>query len=227
MIDTNRRTLLGAGALLPLAATASAAHARPSRAQDRAGQQRDDRGGPQSLCRLRHQAGRRPRRHGLRRMAGGRTDQGRLCGRAADLLGAVLRGDQGRTLHRRPGRPGLSAAHRRTTGPEGVSGPLVRVDGRGRFAGSLQARSPWSTCRSAAGRPCWRPACAADRGGVQGRREGRRGHHQRPDRQGHRPERRRPPADVRRPGGAAGAGQGQRLPGRGLHRRDREADDRG
>jgi hypothetical protein len=25
----------------------------------------------------------------------------------------------------------------RTTGPEGMSGPLVRVDGRGRFAGSL------------------------------------------------------------------------------------------
>ncbi len=131
MIDTNRRTLLGAGAFLPLAATA-AGSAQASPAIDRI-----------EADLLRYVG------FGNKR-AGGAGDT--ACGEwlASELSGLGFAVE--RQIFSAPYFEATQAELRcgdattaiypqpivRTTGAGGVSGPLVRVDGAGRFAGSLE-----------------------------------------------------------------------------------------
>lgn len=130
MIQTSRRALLGAGALLPVGASAAAALPPPSGASIEA-----------DLLRYVGYG---------EKQAGGPGD--RACGEwlAGELEAA------GFAVERQTfSAPFFEAARAeitcgqaraavypqpivRTTGPDGVSGPLARVDGRGRFAGSLR-----------------------------------------------------------------------------------------
>lgn len=138
MTDTSRRTFLGAGAALPLGAAACAATARTPSPQEIAAM-------PDAVI----EADLRRYVAFGEKQAGGPGDA--ACGEwlAEELAGA------GFSVERQAfDAPFFTAAKAeltvegtttavypqpivRTTGPDGVSGPLVRVDGAGRFAGDM------------------------------------------------------------------------------------------
>jgi hypothetical protein len=133
MIDANRRTLLGAGALLTMAGTASAAHASSSGA---------------GLEAIEADLNRYVK-FGVKR-AGGPGDT--ACGEwlAGELEAAGYRVERqtfsAPFFEERKAELSIAGAAAPVypqpivipTGPEGVSGPLVRVDSAGRFAGSME-----------------------------------------------------------------------------------------
>jgi hypothetical protein len=168
MIDASRRTFLGAGAVLPLAATAARAAGPDETPPSAAGIEAD----------LLRYVG-----HGEKR-AGGAGDA--ACGEwlsgelekagfaverqtfSAPFFEAtrVELTSNGRTV------PAYPQPIVRTTGPDGVTGPLVRVDAAGRFAGSLDGavalvdlpHARWSTLLA---RPVRAPVEAAFAAGAR------------------------------------------------------------